>query len=130
MSRFNAWGRVLRAVALGWPWGMWWGGRWEGGSGWGTHVHPWLIRVNVWQKPPQYCKGISLQLKFKQLIKMSRIYSKKWRQSLNYFFIKSSQNQKNIQSSISNNIKKNPLIIIPYYCQTSVEWTPNNGTFK
>ena len=23
-----------------------------GGSGWGTHVHPWLIHVNVWQKPP------------------------------------------------------------------------------
>ena len=21
-----------------------------GGSGWGTHVHPWLIHVNVWQK--------------------------------------------------------------------------------
>ena len=20
-----------------------------GGSGWGTHVHPWLIHVNVWQ---------------------------------------------------------------------------------
>ena len=19
------------------------------------HVHPWLIHVNVWQKPPQYC---------------------------------------------------------------------------
>ena len=35
----------------------------EGGSGWGTHVHPWLINVNVWQKPPQYCKVISLQLK-------------------------------------------------------------------
>ena len=33
------------------------------GSGWGTHVHPWLIHVNVWQKPPQYCKVISLQLK-------------------------------------------------------------------
>ena len=26
-------------------------------------VHPWLIYVNVWQKPPQYCKVISLQLK-------------------------------------------------------------------
>ena len=25
-----------------------------GGSGWGTHVHPWLIHVNVWQKPLQY----------------------------------------------------------------------------
>ena len=29
--------------------GMGWGGRWEGGSGWGTHVHPWWIQVNVWQ---------------------------------------------------------------------------------
>ena len=29
----------------------------------GTHVHPWLIHVNVWQKAPQYCKVISLQLK-------------------------------------------------------------------
>ena len=34
-----------------------------GGSGWGTHIHPWLIQVNVWQKPPQYFKVISLQLK-------------------------------------------------------------------
>ena len=23
----------------------WEGGRWEGGSGWGTHVHPWWIHV-------------------------------------------------------------------------------------
>ena len=23
--------------------------RWEGVSGWGTHVHPWRIQVNVWQ---------------------------------------------------------------------------------
>ena len=22
---------------------------WDGGSGWGTHVHPWLMHVNVWQ---------------------------------------------------------------------------------
>ena len=54
--------QVLRAGALGRPRGMGWGGRWEGGSGWGTHVNPWLIHVNVWQKPLQYCKGISLQL--------------------------------------------------------------------
>ena len=33
-----------------------------GGSGWGTHANPWLIHVNVWQKPLQYCKVISLQL--------------------------------------------------------------------
>ena len=38
----------------------------EGGarrsSGWGTHVHPWLIQVSVWQKPLQYCIVIRLQL--------------------------------------------------------------------
>ena len=54
--------QVLRAGAPGRPRGMGWGGRWEAGSGWGTHVNPWLIHVNVWQKPLQYCKVISLQL--------------------------------------------------------------------
>ena len=54
--------QVFRAGALGRPRGMGWGGRWKGGSGWGTHVNPWLIHVNVWQKPLQYCKVISLQL--------------------------------------------------------------------
>ena len=29
----------------------------------GTHVHLWVIHVNIWQKPPQYCKEIILQLK-------------------------------------------------------------------
>ena len=38
-----------------------WGGKWEGHSGWGTHVNPWLIHISVWQKPLQYCKVISLQ---------------------------------------------------------------------
>ena len=42
--------------------GIGWRGRWEGGSGWGIHVNPWLIHVNVCQKPLQYCKVISLQL--------------------------------------------------------------------
>ena len=54
--------QVLRAGALEWPRGMGWGRRWEGGSRWGTHVNQWLIHVNVWQKPLQYHKIISLQL--------------------------------------------------------------------
>ena len=54
--------QVLRAGALGRPRGMGWRGRREGGSRWGTHVTPWMIHVNVWQKPLQYCKVISLQL--------------------------------------------------------------------
>ena len=41
---------------------------WDNPEGWGrkgcgrgiqhgeTHGHPWVIHVNVWQKPTQYCK--------------------------------------------------------------------------
>ena len=54
--------QVLGPGAMGRPRGIGWRGRWEGGSGWGIHVYPWLIHVNVWQKPLQYCKVISLQL--------------------------------------------------------------------
>ena len=42
-----------------------WAGE-EGGRGIqdeGTHVHLWLIHVNIWQNPPQYCTVISPQLK-------------------------------------------------------------------
>ena len=35
----------------------------RGFQGWRTHVHPWLIHVNVWQKLPHYCKVTGLQLK-------------------------------------------------------------------
>ena len=54
--------QVLGAGALGRPRGKGWGGKCEGGSEWETHVNPWLIHVNVWQKALQYCKVISLQL--------------------------------------------------------------------
>ena len=57
----------MRQGARGWCTGMTMKdgmGR-EGGGGlrWGTHVHPWLIHVSVLQKPLQYGKVISLQLK-------------------------------------------------------------------
>ena len=42
-SRFSAWDWVLGAGALEM------GRDVRGGSGWGTHVHPWLIHGNVWQ---------------------------------------------------------------------------------
>ena len=34
-----------------------WGGEGEGSGAQdqGTHVHPWVIHANTWQKPPQYC---------------------------------------------------------------------------
>ena len=54
--------QVFRAGALGRPRGMGWGGRQERGSGWGAHVNPCLIHVNVCKKTLQYCNVISLQL--------------------------------------------------------------------
>ena len=37
---------------------------WDGGvQDGGTYVHPWLIHVDIWKKPPQYYKVISLQFK-------------------------------------------------------------------
>ena len=68
--------QVLRPGALGRPRGIRWRGRWEGGSGWGIHVYPRLIHVNVWQKPLQYCEVISLQL-IKKINKYIYIYKKK-----------------------------------------------------
>ena len=53
--------QVFGPGALGRPRGLGWRGRWEGGSGWGIHVTPWLIHVNV-RKVMQCCKVISLQL--------------------------------------------------------------------
>ena len=56
--RLDAWDKCSGLV-LGW------GGRQEGGSGWGTHVNPWLIHVNVCKNHHNivvYCKVISLQL--------------------------------------------------------------------
>jgi len=32
----------------------------------GTYGYLWLIHVDVWQKPVQYCKDIILQLKIKK----------------------------------------------------------------
>ena len=46
---FDAGYRMLGAGAQGRSREMIWGGRWEGGSRLGTHVHPWRVHVNVWQ---------------------------------------------------------------------------------
>ena len=34
-----------------------------------TYVYLWVIHVDVWQKPTQYCKAIILQLKINTLKK-------------------------------------------------------------
>ena len=64
-SRFDAWDRVLRAGALGWPRGMGWGGRWEGVFRMGNTCKLMADSCQCMAKPLQYCKVISLQLKKK-----------------------------------------------------------------
>ena len=75
--------QVLGPGVLGRPRGIGWRGRWEGGLGWGIHIYPWLIHVNVWQKPLQYCKVISLQLikrkKKKKKKKKNQFRMEEWR---------------------------------------------------
>ena len=39
---------------------------WEGGSGLGTHVHPWLIYVNVWQNQYSIVKQNEVKIKIKK----------------------------------------------------------------
>ena len=48
-SMFDARYRMLGAGALGRPREMVWGGKREGGSELGTHVHLWQMHADVWQ---------------------------------------------------------------------------------
>ena len=45
-----------------------------GGSGWGTHIHPWWIHVNVWQNQCNIAKKINKTEK--KLKGMKEIYLK------------------------------------------------------
>ena len=54
---------ALKAGALGQPRGMGREGDGRVVQDVGTHVHPWLIHADIWQKPPPYCKAIRFQLK-------------------------------------------------------------------
>ena len=45
-------GKDIKGVQTG-PGAVGWGGRWDGGSS--THVYLWLIHVDGWQKPTEYC---------------------------------------------------------------------------
>jgi len=55
-SRFDAGYGKLGAGALGWPRGMVWGGRWEGGFRMGNTCTPVADSCWCMAKPIQYCK--------------------------------------------------------------------------
>ena len=133
--------QVLGAGALGKPRGMGWGGRWEGGSGWGTHVNPWLIHVNIWQNPLQYCKVISLQiikrngkknmLQFSSVQSLSPVqfsvtlWTTAWQTSLSITNSRSLPKMMSIESEKPSNhvILCHPLLLLP-------STFPHDGLFK
>ena len=57
---------MLGAGARWWPREMLWGGRWEGVSCLGTHVHPWWSHVNVWQNQYSIVKENKVKIKIKK----------------------------------------------------------------
>ena len=58
-----------------------------------THVHPLLIHVHIWQKQPQCCKVIILQLKFLIFFKkrMSNVLFTEDKNLVNYNYGKRAQ---------------------------------------
>ena len=92
-SRFDAGYRMLGAGALGWPRGMVWGGRWEGGFKIGNTCTP--VAGSCWcmAKPIQYCKVISCQLKYINLN-----LKKKWKRRVKHWL--KTQHSENLDHSI------------------------------
>ena len=58
--------KMLGAGAQGWSREMIWGGRWKRGLELGTHIHPWLIHVNVWQNQYSIVKQNKVKIKIKK----------------------------------------------------------------
>ena len=73
---------MLGAGAWGWSREMVWGGRWEGGSGLGTHVHLWLIHVNVWQNQHSIVKQNKVKMKIKKNSMQKKPEPRNWWNSL------------------------------------------------
>ena len=63
----------------------------------GTYIYLWLIHVNIWQKPTQYCKAIILQLKINQFFKKDS--------GLNHKSKENSNSKRDLYSNVHSCIK-------------------------
>ena len=70
--------QALGPGALGRPRGSWWRGKWVGGSGWGTHVNPWLFHFNVWKNSLQKKKNADGLSHWKPSPSLLLLSCKKW----------------------------------------------------
>ena len=74
--------QALGPGALGRPRRIGWRGRWEEGSGWGTHVNPWLfhsmydkIHYNIKNKKKCIWKGRRTRIAKKSFVKEISVYN-------------------------------------------------------
>ena len=104
--------QMLGAGALGWPREMVWGGRWEGDSGVGTHVHSWQIHVDVWQNQ-------SVQFSLVQSLSRVQLFAIPWiaahQASLSITISRSSLRLTSIESVMpsSHLTLGRPLLLLP-----------------
>ena len=85
-SRFDVQYWMLGAGALGRPRGMVWGGRREGGSGWGTHVYLWQIHFDIWQNQYNIVK-LKNKIKLKKKRYLRFLKKKKTKENQSRIFI-------------------------------------------
>ena len=86
-SRFHAGYRKLGVGALGWPRGMVWGGRGEGGSGLGTRVHPWQIQNMIFNNTSHFKKSYSGWFQLEKRVWWGFHFAKIWGTLIEYFGI-------------------------------------------
>ena len=53
--------------------------RWEVGSGLGTHVHPWLIHVSVWQNQYSIVKQNKVKIFLKKVSRKNEAAGPRWK---------------------------------------------------
>ena len=111
--------RMLGAGAWGWSREMIWGGRWEGGSGLGIHVHPWQIHVNVWQN--QYSIVKQNKVKKKKRWTLSFFRSKRRAQTHCADFRRRTAKEQRVADTPHPSSRRRRLLSLPNQAMVSLE---------
>ena len=116
--------QVRCTILDAWSWctGMTkWGGRWEEGSGWGTHVYLWWIHFDIWQNQYNIVKLKNMKKKKKEK-KILHIFQYTLLPKLvkNYPLIKRKLLKKNNKCMFT--FKTNLVLLSSYH--------PNHNTFR
>ena len=107
------------------PIGVGWSGRWGGRfkRGW-TYVYLWMIHIDVWKKPTQYCKVIILQLKIKTFSEKSERYCTTNHSMVQHFHTEELTHQKLVVSNRPTHGRQDSFIKNRSFCWQKQEVRP------